>query len=305
VHLERTAVLAESLGVDVNFLTPELMRERRLPKAFQYGLLDPRGGHLDPGKYVTGLRRAALAAGVRIYENTRVTHINEASSPVAIMTDGGSVHADRVVIASNGYTPVSLGRLKSRIFPIRVTLFRTTRLTPEQLDRLGWTGREGLITAHAAIEHYRLTADDRLLGGSKFVQYRYGSKLAEGYQPAVFESFNQLVKERFPEVSDLKIETFWGGWIGMTPDFLPMSFSNRKGNVFYGMGYNGHGIAHATMNGKMLADQVLGHPNEDVALFKRRMIPLPPEPLRWLAVNGMKRYFERQDLLVDADLRLR
>lgn len=303
--LQRTAALFESLGVEVSFLSEEQMRNRRLPKAFKFGVLDPRGGYLDPGKYVMGLRRAALAAGVRIYENTPVTRIDEAAAPVHVSTIAGTVRADKVIVATNGYTPASLGRLKTRVFPIRVSLFRSKRLTPEQLETLGWTGRQGLITAHSAIEHYRLTTDGRILGGSKFVRYRYGSKLADGYQPAVFAGFTQLLKDRFPELPDLQMETFWGGWIGMTPDFLPLSFSNRRRNLYYGMGYNGHGIAHATMNGRMLADQVLDRPNEDVELFKRRMLPLPPEPLRWLAVNGLKKYFERMDRVVDSDLRLR
>ena len=275
-----------------------------LKTAFSFGVLDKRGGHLNPGKYVLGLRRAALDAGVQIYENTAVTHIDEAASPVQVTADGGVVRADKVIVASNGYTPATLGRLKSKIFPIRVTLFRTAPLAPEQFAALGWPGREGLITAHSAIEHYRLTADGRILGGSKYVQYRYGSRLATGKQPAVFKKFEKLLKHRFPELPDLQIQDFWGGWIGMTPDFLPMSFSNRRGNLSYGMGYNGHGVAHATSNGRMLADQVLGRPNQDVELFKRRMLPLPPEPLRWLAVNGMKKYFERADQVVDADLRL-
>jgi len=299
----QTAALADSLGVDVSFLTEQEMRQRRLPEAFQFGVLDPRGGHLNPGKYVMGLRRAALAAGVRIFENTRVTHIDETQVPVLVTTDTGSVRAEKAIIASNGYTPASLGRLKSKIFPIRVTLFRTAPLTSQQIETLGWTGRQGIITGHSAIEHYRLTADNRILGGSKYVQYRYGSRLADGYQPYVFDRFTRLVTERFPELPDLQIEAFWGGWIGMTPDFLPLSFSNRRGNLYYGMGYNGHGIAHATSNGRMLADQVLGRTNEDVDLFRRWMIPLPPEPLRWLAINGMKRHYERADQAVDADLR--
>ncbi len=91
----------------------------------------------------------------------------------------------------------------------------------------------------------------------------------------------------------------------MTPDFLPLSFSNKRSNVFYGMGYNGHGIAHATYNGKLLADQVLGKRNMDVELLKRSMLVLPPEPLRWLAVNGLKWHYERIDQIIDADLRQR
>ena len=303
--INHMAELANKLGVELHCFDKAEMKKRRLPEAFSIGALDPRGGHLDPGKYVMGLRRAALDAGVRIYENTRVVDINEAVAPALVTTERGSVRAEKVIVATNGYTPVTLGRLRGKIIPIRVSLFRTARLTQSQLKALGWIGREGIITAHKSIEHYRLTADNRILGGSKYAKYRYGSKLAEGYQPAVFASFTSLLRERFPEIPDVKIESFWGGWIGMTPDFLPLSFSNKRSNVFYGMGYNGHGIAHATYNGKLLADQVLGKRNMDVELLKRSMLVLPPEPLRWLAVNGLKWHYERIDQIIDADLRQR
>lgn len=303
--LIRSAELAKSLGVNVSVLSDEQMRERQLPSAFQFGVMDGRGGHLNPGKYVTGLRRAALAAGVRIFERTRVLRIEEAQTPILVHVEGGEIQAEQVVVATNGYTPATLSRLKCKVVPIRVTLFQTPPLDVEQRQALCWHGREGIITAHAAMEHYRLTADGRILGGSKYVQYRYGSELADGYLPDVFAAFSNLLTARFPELPDLRIESFWGGWIGMTADFLPMNFSNRRGNVFYGVGYNGHGIAHATSNGRMLADQVLGRPNPDVELFRRRMLPLPPEPLRWLSVNGLKCWFEWLDQCVDGHLRLR
>lgn len=303
--LERGAELAGGLGVEVRFLDEAEMRKRKLPSVFRFGVLEHCGGHLHPGKYVRGLRRAALSAGIRIFEGTPVTAIDEHTSPARVTTPKGSVRADKIVVATNAYTPTTLGRLKSRVFPLRVTLFHTTKLTDAQRRAVGWPGREGIYTAHESLENYRPTADGRILGGSKYVQYGYDSTLADGNLPDVFQSYVALFKERFPELPDLAIETYWGGWIGMTLDFLPLCFSNRRGNVFYGLGYNGHGIAQATLNGAMLADQVLGRPNENVALLKRRLIPLPPEPLRWLVVKAHSLYFERIDQIVDGELRLK
>ncbi len=303
--LQRTADLAASLGVELSFLPEAEMQKRRLPGAFRFGALEHCGGHLHPGKYMLGLRRAALAAGVRVFEGTCVTTIEEARSPIRVSTARGSVRADKIVLATNAYTPTTLGRMRSKVFPMRDSLFVTARLTPEQADALGWQGREGIYTAHESMESYRPTADGRIVGGSKYVQYGYGSALAEGYRPDVFARFGELLKQRFPHVPGLAIESYWGGWIAMTLDFLPLSFCNAHGDVFYGMGYNGHGIAQATLNGAMLADQVLGRPNEDVELLKRRIIPLPPEPLRWLVVQGLLRYYLGKDDAIDADLRLK
>lgn len=301
--LQRSAELAAGIGAEVRYLNEDEMRARKLPPVFRVGVLESCGGHLHPGKYVLGLRRAALSAGVRIFEATPVTGIEDGASPIKVLTPRGMLRADKLIVATNAYTPSTLKRLKSKVFPLRDTMFQTARLTDAQLDRLGWTGREGVYTAHESLESYRITADGRLVGGSKHVQYGYNGALIGGNDPALFQKFADLFKVRFPEVPDLAIESFWGGWICMTLDFLPLSFGNARGDVFYGLGYNGHGVAQATLNGTMLADQVLGRPNEDVALLKRRVFPLPPEPLRWLALHALKWRLGRTDGVVDADLR--
>lgn len=296
------ADLAARLGVGVAFLDEAEVRRRNLPSHVRFGVIEQAGGHLHPGKYVMALRQAAIAAGVRIFEDSAVTRIEDGASPVVVHTEGGVVTAEKLVVATNAYTPVTLKRMHSKVFPVRVTLFRTQVLTEEQWKRVGWEGGEALYTAHEAMENYRPQADGRISGGSKFVQYGYGSKLTTGNLPDVFAKWREVFARRFPEIPDVKIESFWGGWIGLTLDFLPIHQSNARGTTFYGIGYNGHGIAQATYAGPMLADQVLGRQNAEVELFRRRMIPLPPEPLRWLVVKGITRHLNRIDAKVDADL---
>ncbi|MGA0601017.1 NAD(P)/FAD-dependent oxidoreductase [Caulobacter sp. KR2-114] len=300
--LERAAELAAGIGVAASFLDEAAMRRRGLPAAFRFGVLEATGGHLDPGKYVMGLRRAALQAGVRIYEQSRVDRLETTGRGVRAVVGKAAIVGERLVLATNAYTPSTLGRMGSRVFPLRVTLFRTAPLDSRQRQALGWPGGEGVYTAHESLESYRMTADGRLLGGSKYVQYGYGGGLADGDRPDVFRRYDGLLRERFAEVPDLKIETFWGGWIAMTIDFLPFSHADRRRRVFHGMGYNGHGVAQATYNGALLADQVLDRPNGDVDLLQRRSPPLPPEPLRWLLVQALMRIFEGPDRRVDADL---
>jgi len=296
------AELASRLGVGVAFLDEAEVRRRNLPSHVRFGVIKQSGGHLHPGKYVLALREAAIAAGVRIYEDSAVTRIADTSSPITVHTAGGSVTTEKLVIATNAYTPATLGRMKSKVFPVRVTLFRTAPLTPGQWDRIGWQGREALYTAHEAMENYRPQADGRISGGSKWVQYGYGSTLTTGHLPEVFAQWRKLFALRFPELPDVPIESFWGGWIGLTLDFLPLHAANARGTVFHGLGYNGHGIAQATYAGPMLADQVLGRSNAEVELFQRRLFPLPPEPLRWLVIKGITATLDRLDNRVDADL---
>lgn len=300
--LEDGAELAERLGVGLSFLDEQEVRRRKLPRHVRFGMIEQAGGHLHPGKYVMALRAAAIAAGVRVFESSAVTRIEDSGSPVSVHTVAGSITADKLVIAANGYTPATLGRMKSKVFPVRVTLFRTRVLTDEQWERIGWDGREALYTAHESMENYRPQADGRISGGSKWVQYGYGSQLTTGHLPQVFADWRRLFAQRFPELPDVGIESFWGGWIGLTLDFLPIHQSNARGTVFYGIGYNGHGIAQGTYAGPMLADQVLGKQNAEVELFRRRLLPLPPEPLRWLAVKGLTTMLDQVDHKVDQDL---
>jgi glycine/D-amino acid oxidase-like deaminating enzyme len=104
-------------------------------------------------------------------------------------------------------------------------------------------------------------------------------------------------------LDDLPIESFWGGWIGMTLDFLPMcGVAGKHRNLHYGLAYNGHGIAQATYMGRLLADGVMHVNNEDAELLHRRGIPIPPEPLRWLLVKSLIKLFAGMDARVDRSL---
>lgn len=300
--LRKAADAGAALGAALTWLDGVEMRRRGLPEAFTFGVLEGCGGHLHPGKYVLGLREAALRAGVRIHERSRVTAIEEGAR-VRVRTEGGSVTADALVVATNAFTPVTLGRFGNRVCPVRVSLFRTAPLTPEQWARVGWKGSEGIYTAHEILESYRPTADGRIVGGSKMVNYAYGGGLPPAEQPETFALLESAFRDRFPMLDDVPVDCFWGGWIGMTLDFLPMcGVTGRHGNIHYGLAYNGHGIAQATYMGRLLADRLDGTPNEDAALLQRRGVPIPPEPLRWLIVRGLISLFAGMDRRIDRSL---
>jgi glycine/D-amino acid oxidase-like deaminating enzyme len=297
--LRKAADAGAKIGAELTWLDGAEMRRRNLPAAFTFGVLEGCGGHLHPGKYVLGLRAAALKAGVRIHEQSPVTTIEEGPK-VRVRTAAGSVTADKVVLATNAFTPVTLKRLGGRVCPVRVSLFRTAPLTAEQWARIGWSGREGIYTAHEILESYRPTADGRIVGGSKMVNYAYGGGLPPAEQPETFALLERAFRDRFPMLDDVPVDCFWGGWIGMTLDFLPMcGVSGKHSNIHYGLAYNGHGIAQATYMGRLLADRVSGAANDDAALLHRRGIPIPPEPLRWLLVKGLIGVFAAMDRRVD------
>lgn len=301
-RLRKAAAVAAQVGARVRFLDRDEMRARGLPRAFIAGALEESGGTLDPGKYVSGLRRAALDARVRLCERTPVRRIVEGPRPV-VRTTEGSVSADAVVLATNAYT-VELGRLRTSIYPLHDTLFETAPLSAAQRTSLDWSGCEGIYTAHESLESYRLTARGTIVGGSKGVRYPYGSALRGDSTAWTIAQNEQAFRARFPTLADVPIAHTWGGWIAMTLNFLPaLGVTGRHRNIHYAVGYNGHGVATASALGPIVADAVLGRPNPHLGRFTPFAVPLPPEPLRWLVVRGMLGIVNAYDRYRDSQVR--
>jgi len=295
-RLRRAADTARALGGRLRFLPSDEMRERRLPATFLYGVLEARGGILDPGKYVLGLRRRAIDAGVKLFENTSAQEIEEGRT-VRITCENGVVTADSAIVATNAYTP-GLGFMKRKVVPLRVLLFETHPLSAEDFAAIGWSGREGIYSSHEVLESYRLTARQTIVGGSKVVRYGFGSKLVDGHDARAMAKIERAFRERFPSLDGTGIHRWWGGWIGFTTDFLP-TIGTTKGNVHYGFGYAGHGVAQATLMGAMLAERVFGSTHELEAPLRRRVWSWPPEPLRYGAYRAITQALYAMDARTD------
>jgi glycine/D-amino acid oxidase-like deaminating enzyme len=112
-----------------------------------------------------------------------------------------------------------------------------------------------------------------------------------------------MFRERFPMLDDVRIRHFWGGWIAITPHFIPtVGALDKRRSVIYGLGYNGHGVAAATAMGRILAGMVQGRINEAAETLSGFIPPLPPEPLRWLIVRGLLTTFNWYDGRIDREV---
>jgi len=303
-RLRKAAATAAELGAHVRYLGQGELRERGVPDAFCSGIFEELGGHLHPGRYVVGLRRAVLAAGVRLFEGSGLVSL-EPGARVVARCEGGSVTADHAVLATNAYTP-GIGRLKRMIAPLRVQLFETAPLAEAQLAELDWRGREGIYTSHEVLESYRLTARNTIVGGSRVVRHGWGGNLPKAYDRHAFETIEGAFRERFPTLQDLGVESFWGGWIAFGMDFLPsLGSDDEHANVLHGVGYAGHGVAQATLMGAMLAARVCGEEHEFESALRRRSLAWPPEPLRWVAGKLINSTLEAIDRRTDRQIRAR
>uniref|UniRef100_UPI0025E523AB NAD(P)/FAD-dependent oxidoreductase n=1 Tax=Pseudooctadecabacter sp. TaxID=1966338 RepID=UPI0025E523AB len=100
------------------------------------------------------------------------------------------------------------------------------------------------------INYFRLSDDNRLLfGGGESYGYRFPRDIAA----TVRKPMGQI----FPQLKNVQIDYAWGGTLGITMNRLP-HFARVSDRVLSISGYSGHGVAMATLGGKLAAEAVQG-----------------------------------------------
>jgi len=300
-NVDRAAAAAAAHGAPGELLDADELERRGVPRAFTRGFFEPHGGVLNPGLYVRGLLAAAIEAGAAVYDDSPVIDVED-GKPARVKTPHGSVKAQLVVLGTNAYTPGlrCVRHLRRAGTRVQVQLFSTAPLNDEQLSRIDWHGREGVYTAHEALESYRLTADNRIVGGSKWVRTGFGNNEPADVDAGIATRLEQLYRVRFPELLDVAVDRHWGGPIFLPLDFLPrLGRGGRFGNIVHSVGYAGHGVALASYAGEMIADLIQDRDGLGTVLSSRRGLPTPPEPLRWILFRVIKAGLEAMDRRVD------
>jgi glycine/D-amino acid oxidase-like deaminating enzyme len=278
--------LCTEFGSPAHFLDENEMRARGIPPAFLFASYAPLGGTLDPGKYVLGLRRAALRAGVELYENTAVLSYEEGAM-VKMHTARGTASAPVVVFATNAYTP-GLGLLANKVIPMQVSAMETEPLSAAQLAALGWPRREGIVTAHWTMESHRLTARDTLVLTTKRIRYPYGSNTKNVPDLEAYAALEVALQERFPSLRGLGIRSFWSGYVSIAGDALPVvGETGSQANILYTAGCSGHGVGTQSLMGLLLAQRICGSEHPLLAALRHTPPSMLPEPLRWCLINGI------------------
>ncbi|HFG6934785.1 NAD(P)/FAD-dependent oxidoreductase [Acinetobacter baumannii] len=277
--LRRSMRVGEELGSRTRFVDQAEMRARGIPPAFLFGS-EQRGGTLNPGKYVSGLRLAAIQAGVKIYEKTPLLSYSEGPI-ITCKTARGSASAPIMVLTTNAFTP-QLGLLRDKVAPIRVSAIETQQLTPKQLESLGWPGREGIITPHLMMESHRLTAHNTMVLTVKKLNYVYGSKTPNIPDHDAYAALAQTLYERHPTLNGLGIKHCWSGYVSVAYDFLPVVGSTGPHqNIIYAAGCTGHGLATQSLMGQLLAEKIKGLESPILKNLYHKTPSTLPEPFQW------------------------
>ncbi len=290
---------AARYGKTTHFLGREEVRERVDSPTYLAGVFDPTGNALvSPARLAWGLADAAERAGVTIVEGTAVRSISDRGALVEAVTDAGTIRAGSVVLATNAF-PSLLKRLSLYTVPVYDYALGTAPLSAQQLDAIGWHGREGLTDAGNEFHYYRLTDDNRILWGGYDAVYHYGSRIAPELdeRPETFALLAEQFFETFPQLEGLGIDYAWGGVIDTCTRFSPFFGTAFGGKVAYAMGFTGLGVGSTRFAAQIVADLLAGRDTEltRLKMVRSKPIPWPPEPLRAFGIEVTKRSLSASD----------
>lgn len=149
----------------------------RLPKAENVlgGLHTPHCASIHPARLVHGLANVVESLGATIHDHTAVHDIAFSGNPPhRVRTTGGTVTADVVVRATEGFT-ATLPSARRELAPIYSLMIASEPLEDDWWAELGWEKRFTLNDARRLVVYGQRTADGRLAFGGRGAPYHFGS----------------------------------------------------------------------------------------------------------------------------------
>jgi glycine/D-amino acid oxidase-like deaminating enzyme len=252
------------------------------------GLINNRNGHLHPLNLCLGEARAAASLGVSIHEGSEVTGIVHGAQAV-VTTEQGRVTADFVVLAGNAYQHLERKALSGQVFPAGSYILATEPLSEAEVAQINSLDL-AVCDQNEVLDYFRLSADRRMLFGGR-CNY-------SGREPRSIEgSMVPRMRNIYPQLAGKRVDYAWGGKIGIVVNRVPL-LGRIGGNVFYSMGYSGHGVNMTHACGEIMADAVAGtFERMDVfAGVRHRKIPFGQRFGGQMVAMGML-YYRLKDML--------
>lgn len=253
---------------------------------FHGGADHPFGGRIHPLNYVRGLATAATRLGIDIFENSPALRVDDSSSGVRVETANGSVTAKQLVYATNAYSmeAVEATPFARSVVPFRSAVLATAPLPPEIISSILPSGR-ALWDTKRVLRWCRIVGDRFIFGG----RGSFGTDDAEIAYRRLEDNMHQM----FPQTRGSLIEFRWSGFVAMTLSYMPY-LGQAGARNFYAMGYNGTGVAMASLMGRYIAAKTRGE-KIDLPLIENSLRPIPLHGLRAPIVRAVTGVYELLD----------
>ncbi len=246
-------------------------------------MLDRRGGQVNPLGYARGLAQAALQAGAMVHGGTPALEVKR-NGLWQVRTPTGTVRADKLVLAGNGYTDDLWRGLRRSIVPVFSGIV-ASEPRPQPL----MPTRPVLYELGRVTVYYRFDRANRLLMGGRSVQ-------RDVSDPEELRYLSRYAERLWPEMRGTRWTHAWSGQLAITPDHYP-HVHEPADSVIACLGYNGRGVAMSTAMGPQLARRVIGGTRAEIDMPITTMKEIPFHALWRSAVKARVVYGRIRDRL--------
>ena len=211
------------------------------------GTVDELSAGLHPAAWVRGLASATVRSGATLCANTQVTAIDHKADHWQVQTSGGSLRADQVLVATNGYTGNVEPGIQRQVLPVGSYIIATEPLS-EDICALLSPRKRMFYDSNWFLKYFRITEDRRML---------FGGRTTIAPDQSLTRSADLLrvdMVAMFPELKDSAITHSWSGQLGVTFDAMP-HIGQHQG-IWFALGYGGHGVALSTLFAEHVAQLI-------------------------------------------------
>ncbi len=266
---------------------------------------------VDPMRLVREERRRAIELGAQVFEETPVLAIGypgryePSAHGYRLLTPGGTVSAAKIVFATNAYSHL-FAELAGKQAPAFTYMISTEPLSDAQLAPIGWSGGQGIEDARNLIHYYRLTPDRRIVLGGGPVGLSAHNSLHRDSDEKAWRHLEKHLHWLWPQLESVRITHRWGGPFSVTFDLTPaLGYVGADRTAVYSLGCIGHGVSMSYLNGKVLAELLLGDadgPAAECPFVNRRVLPWPADPLAGAAKHLIRSYLAAEDAFYEGAL---
>ncbi|HYC13443.1 MAG TPA: FAD-binding oxidoreductase, partial [Stellaceae bacterium] len=284
--LEERARFWQARKADVSFLDAAGVTELTGSTYYPAAVIDRRGGCLDPLAYARGLGHAAVKAGVKLFEQSRVTRVERQGGRWVASAADGAVEAESLVLATDAYTDGLWPGLQQSLIPLRGYHLTTAPLS-ENLRKTIMPGGQSLTDTRRLYSGIRLRSDGRLhvsTDGPAFTAHAH----------AFVSKAAQRVQDLFPQLGDPQWQAEIAGWVGMTTDQYPHLHDLAPG-AWAAVGLSGRGIAFGTLLGRELSKRILRKAEAECAMPVTPLRGTVVRPLARPLVGGLMNWYRIRD----------
>ncbi len=270
---EQTALLADEewmkttgleLTPETEIWSPQKITENTGIRSQFLGRYISGSGNYHPFKFVMGVLKKASENGVKIYSGVKVTQISPIQTgSVLLETSQGSIDAEKVIVATNAFTPQLFPKLSEiQCYPSQVMNLEHVK---NQLKGITVTEKCGDIYYNFPSSQHYIDSNHEDRGMIHFGLDFDHPVQDPNHLPRSAELFAEMKKytdDQFPDTQNQPPSRLWTGPMAFTPDrvpvigFLPSKEAPHQ-NIIIAAAFQGYGGSFCTQAGYVAAQMAL------------------------------------------------